>query len=398
MLPALVLLLVATLAGLQIARRLMFPILLVYTVIPIWDVLNPALQAITANVSSSLLEAFGIAVLINGNHITIPAGNFVVASGCSGLNYLLMCVFLALVYNHLYISRLKQQLIMFIAGVIVGMVCNWVRVTSIIAIGQITDMQSSMVRDHETLGLVVFGIFCIPLMLFGRHLETQSKSVKSSPTQTSSPSLRWLLWPSLVLIVTILFSQWHNNQPANFDQQVARLNLQKHFDKLALKPYSKTPWGPVIHNADLNLNFASSNGKLRIGMEIFVSEQQGKELIYDSNRLFKDTWQQQTQKIITSPSGQKIQALTLRHWQTGKKWQVLAWYQMGNSRAATSQWVKALQVKEAFLKNRDASLITLSRSCHDNNCQPWQANELSLADDIGLELISAINALTLSQK
>lgn len=394
MLPFIALSLVYLLAGKFVGRRLTFPFLIIYTVIPVWDVLNPALQNLTTMVSSSVLDLFGVAVYIQGNQISIPAGNFVVASGCSGLNYLLMCIFLSLLYGHLYLHNKKRQLVMLGAGILTGVICNWVRVTSIIAIGQITEMQSSVINDHENLGLVVFGIFTIPLMLFGRHLEIAKKVIQQGTHTADNETPIWLGWPVAAVFLVLVTHQWNINSLNNRDIEAASSSIHNSLLSLKLIPGSASPWGPSIANADIDLNFQqrgpAMHPPLKVSIRGFLFETQGKELIFEKNRPYPENWFKVESSKRTSANGNQLEIARLKNKRTGKQAMAVYSYIIGDLTTSNTQWVKPLQIYQTLLQKRAAALISVSQSC-DRLCTGDNAQLLTTIDAVIDSYNSSLN-------
>ena len=396
MLPAISLSLVFLLTGKEIGKALTFPFLLIYNVIPIWDILNPALQFMTSTVSSNLLELFGIAVYIDGNQITIPAGNFIVASGCSGLNYLLMCVFLSLIYNHLYLNKFKDQLILFIAGIATGILCNWTRVTLIIVIGQITEMQSSVIKDHENLGLIIFGLCTLPLMLLGRYLEDKSDKTPIHRPPKTTTQLHWFIWPGIASLVIFITNTWHANTATYNHYDQLSQQITQRFQTLNLTPTSiSTPWGPHIQKADITLYMKKSSltHPMKISLHTFMTETQGKELIYDQNTLFSDKeWKALGTEFIQTPKHNTVALTTIKHRLLNKTFQIIHWYQIGTTRTAVKKWVKPLQIIQSLQHNQGASLITLSEQCY-KSCSKPDNEKLTLTDKISGQYLLAITSM-----
>ena len=429
MLPAIALSLVFLLAGKAIGKLLVFPFLLIYTVIPVWDVLNPVLQYLTTQVSSSLLALYGVPVFIEGNYISIPAGNFVVASGCSGLNYLLMCVFISLVYNHLYLHSLKRQLCMLAAGILAGIVCNWIRVTTIIAIGEITNMQSPMIRDHENLGLVLFGIFTIPLMFFGRYLEDgQTKETTHPDTSVSHSRISWLAWPAMAVTIMLFANLWHNNSSNDINPQAAAVIVKKDLAKLKLIPSSPPLWGPNIEGADIHLNYqqlaqqplgqlsdqqlsqqpdqqpskqqgpqlsTENQPALSVTISGFLFEVQGKELIHDNNKLHSSSWVKTSSSAKLTALNKPVQLITLKDQRSNQQALVLYTYLIGDRIINNTRWVKPSQIHQSLLHHGGATLITVSLLCNgecsDSNDQPLLTLADRLIDSYSLSLHEALN-------
>jgi exosortase len=94
-----VLLLAATVAALgwQIARVLLLPFASLYFAIPIWDQLVPLLQGLTTVVVEQALALLQVPTVVDGNQVTIPEGQFVIADACSGKRYLIAAIAFAVI-------------------------------------------------------------------------------------------------------------------------------------------------------------------------------------------------------------------------------------------------------------------------------------------------------------
>jgi len=164
LLPVAILLAFALLAGTAQARLVIVPLALLYFAIPFWDYLNNGLVGITSVVVQYLVAHTGITAHITGNSIFIPSGEIIIASGCSGLRYLIIGTFLGVLSSYLNFTSIKRQLLLIAGLVLLSLLANWVRVYGITIVAYVSEMQSPLVNDHEFLGWVLFMAFMMPLL------------------------------------------------------------------------------------------------------------------------------------------------------------------------------------------------------------------------------------------
>lgn len=164
MLPAGMLSLAWVLLGWQPMLRFLPYVLLFGVSLPIWSDLVPLLVVIATAVVSKLVEGMGITALIEGANITLPYGRLVIADGCSGIRYFAISILLAMMMAILNDFRWKGWLLFVVIGAGVALIVNWVRITALVVIAYQSNMESSLVSDHETFGWAVYAAFLIPIM------------------------------------------------------------------------------------------------------------------------------------------------------------------------------------------------------------------------------------------
>ena len=79
--------------GRRIFRIVLFPLVYLLAMVPIWDAftvrLHPIFQLYSARIGVYILQAMGIPVLREGVSIELPNVTLEVAQACSGINYLI---------------------------------------------------------------------------------------------------------------------------------------------------------------------------------------------------------------------------------------------------------------------------------------------------------------------
>lgn len=165
MLPAGLLALSWALMGLSQALRYLPYVLLFSLALPVWSDFVPLLVTLATAVVTRIVSALGITALIEGAHISLPYGRLVIADGCSGIRYFAISILLAMITAILNDFRWKGWLAAIVTGAAVALVVNWVRITALVVIAYQSNMESSLVEDHETFGWAIYAAFIIPVML-----------------------------------------------------------------------------------------------------------------------------------------------------------------------------------------------------------------------------------------
>ena len=197
-LPIILVAIFISLLGWHQSRVFWFPILLMLLSGPLLSVLVPVLQDITAVLSGLALEMTGITNLVDGVLILVPAGTFEVDTGCSGLNVVTVGVILSLIYANINHFRLKEAAVLVVVGVLAAIFSNIIRVYIIIIVGNATNMQHALVKEHGDLGWIVFSVVFGVFIYFVHRYWSQNKrddvsekqGVSESASQQNSSSVR----------------------------------------------------------------------------------------------------------------------------------------------------------------------------------------------------------------
>jgi exosortase A len=75
--------------GVQLSKKLAFPLLFLFFAVPIGDFLLPRLMEWTADFTVLALRITGIPVYREGQNFVIPSGQWSVVEACSGIRYLI---------------------------------------------------------------------------------------------------------------------------------------------------------------------------------------------------------------------------------------------------------------------------------------------------------------------
>lgn len=154
-----------TLFGLGGALKLIPYLLLLSLSLPIWADLIPLLVEVATVVVGSAVSAIGITALIEGSNITLAYGRLVIADGCSGIGFLAIAMVLGAFTAILNDYRWRGWAIIMSCSIVLALVINWVRIIALVLIADWTNMESSLVREHELFGWIVFAAFILPALV-----------------------------------------------------------------------------------------------------------------------------------------------------------------------------------------------------------------------------------------
>jgi exosortase len=168
--------------GTRAGFQLSLVVAIVLFALPIWSWLQPPLQTLASVSVAAIFDFIQTPVFLEGNRITVPAGIFEVQNGCSGLNYFLVAnctAYTASLWAELKGPKFVAQMA---AATAFAIVVNWLRIGTIIYVGNTTDMQSSLVTDHVTFGWILFACLFVPYVFFVLPHSPSAMATKKGET------------------------------------------------------------------------------------------------------------------------------------------------------------------------------------------------------------------------
>jgi EpsI family protein len=390
LMPPIILVAILAALGPGVARVVLLPIGYLYFAIPIWDHLIPALQAITTFVAQSVLGALGVPVSIEGFHVTIPAGRFTIAEGCSGKRYLIVALALAVAAGAMQRLRWPRFAALIAVTVLSALVINWIRVIVIIYAGHVTQMQHYLVAtEHFSFGYALFVPLLIAIVLAARRIgssnppparaEPSAATVHSAPIGGLAGSVALLAATAIVgasngagadarpvlEALPILTGQWQGPLPA------------------------QDGWSPEFAGAveERRAAYATDTARIEIYVNLYGRQAQGAELINDRNsvapaaaawsvvRWLPGSWQ--------SPASFIAEDVAKRRW-------VIAYIYASGERVTSSAALTQLHYgARALWGPAPAGLIALAAPCA-TDCDLAAAHVSQFWNDHGRELAQII--------
>ncbi|MFT6247882.1 MAG: exosortase A [Cognaticolwellia sp.] len=167
--------------------QVIFPTLFLVFLMPGWGLLTTILQDVSVASVTFLMSLSGIPTYVEGNIVTIPAGVFEIADGCSGLRYLIVSLAISSLFNFLYIKNTRKALLFFSVAILGALITNWIRITALILIGEYTNMQSDLMTDHNMFGWYLYVPFMFLLFMWGNKLaDNDQLSVQGNVDNNST--------------------------------------------------------------------------------------------------------------------------------------------------------------------------------------------------------------------
>ncbi|MEQ9546514.1 MAG: EpsI family protein [Marinobacter sp.] len=367
------------------------PIMLLLYAAPIWDDFSPLLQHITVYVNDILLYFLNIQATIKEFFIVLDVGTFYVAGGCSGVRYLMVGLFLATFYGQLYFrSHLLTLLLVIVAGLL-SMVANWLRVFGVIAAGHYTNMETSLIENHEAFGWVVFLIFTlIPLFFVSSKLEHHSRNGEErTKTRIERPHARYTsaVWP----VISSLLILWPPILPLVVEGKSNRVSESWNPKLVKADSDWRGPlqhaniWQPDYQNSDIELSgvYVSSDLKqVQLHITGYRRQTQNKELIFFGNKLFNQKkWQlvSATKRDLgnsytTTPN--RVNETIIQHLNDDAKVILWSWYDVGGVLTDSKIEAKIAGALNKIVGDSRGALWVLAGNCdgsNDSDCEQQRA-------------------------
>ena len=392
----------AILLGWKQVKPFILPVGMVFFAMPMWDFLSWSLQLTTVEINQLLLGLFDIEFEVEGVFVyLIGVGVFEVANGCSGLRYLLVGQSLSVMYGELNLRTVRARVILFLSGVFLALLANWIRVFVIIYMGYETNMQSSLIEDHDSFGWWVFAGTLVPLFLLGRRLErlpAEQVPVETEQTRSSSIfSSRKTLGGALLTAALPVAVWWA--LPVSGGSVAAepeKLNVELESEKFGpLFSNGLAGWRPKVINPDRVFSQvvfdrraigegAGADESLFVGVYSYDYQRESAEVIQYSNRLFDSSiWHTESFFSVNGVDGVDLRGLELRHRGTNERVYLAYGYYVEGFWETDDLRAKLAQVR-GFLNNRsDASLLVFGITCDScdgrETLQEWVRSSIDSA-------------------
>jgi exosortase len=157
------------LGGDSMLKKLAFPLLLLFFMVPIdaviYNQITFPLQLLASRLADGALTLMSVPVLREGNILELPNQRLSVVEACSGIRSLLSLTFLSLVYGYFFENKTWIRVVLFFSTVPIAIVANSSRVT---ITGVLTEVKPEAAEGffHEAEGWVIFMVALVILILF----------------------------------------------------------------------------------------------------------------------------------------------------------------------------------------------------------------------------------------
>ncbi|VAW54755.1 Eight transmembrane protein EpsH / EpsI protein [hydrothermal vent metagenome] len=368
----LIIIMVWALLGSRAMRWLIFPLLYISFAIPVWFLLSPFLQEITADVVFWAIRVMEIPAMREENTIILPAGKLLIEEACSGLRYLLAALTLGALYAYLNFKTFRGRLLVIFISVVAAVFANSLRVLVVVYLAYKTDMQHPFVSDHLSLGWYIFaGVLAVLLFadvcLNKASQQECSTSGKDEAIALSCSKNQKKIVIHAFIVVSIVAAGAGtifliNNQPQLAVYQKPEKLMLTSNDWLLL-PHYEDDWTPKYKGAiSQKMVFQNQQGqKIQLFLGIYPTQKQGEEVINDLNRITDGrTWRTLYQKEKLVDAGKYLVLEQLLKDNSGVRRLVWYWYRVAKRTTVNKYQAKVYQVLGLLQGRQQASVIAIA--------------------------------------
>lgn len=370
--------------GREAARAVSAPLAFFIFAIPVWDLLVPALQRLTVIATQASLGIGGVPVIVSGSKITIPEGTFLVADGCSGKHYLVVCLALAALAAAVNRLDARKAVLTLVVGAAVAIVGNWVRVIVIVTAGHLTQMRNYLVSvDHLLFGNIVFLVLLAIILAFVRAVAPADAAGpgarRASAARAAVGNRRALIAAAglaVALSATAGAARW----------SAARTSP---VPALAPPPVAAADWrGPLPASRDWRPHFVgfaeerriaygSDGGTVEVYVNLYGRQRQGRELIYFENSLlaageWRETDSDSLLRRIRSDWAQRPATLEAVD-ADGNRWALAFLFQVGGTATGSELGAQVLYGAAATLGEPHSGVVAAAARCEAQSCAAGHA-------------------------
>jgi EpsI family protein len=368
LLPIILWVTVWTAAGPRIALLVAGPIAYLCFAIPLWEHLVPLLQWLTTEVVERALGLLRVPATVVGNDVTIPSGTFVIAEGCSGKRYLIVALPVAVLMGVMQQLPPKRLLLLVAAAAGLALVINWIRVVTIIWLGYVTQMHHYLVAvEHITFGLALFIPLVLAILLLARWLASKtapaepmtSRSANMAPRAAIAWKIPAALLASLFVVTTFA--------PAAGVIEVSQRALPLSTGDWQGPMPSPAAWRPHFEGPDVELNgaYTGAGRNVAVYLNIYGSQQPGKELVYYRNSVVPEEWSHVTafrNGQLAAVAGNAPNLLTARD-AAGEQWLIANIYNVGGVLTTRPFAAQILYGARTLLGGAPAGVVAVATQC-----------------------------------
>lgn len=365
--------------GWAVTRESLFPLAYLYLAVPFGLSVIPLLQDITAQIVVALLRFTGVPVFLDGYHIEIPDGSFLVAEACSGVRYLIVSMALGILAAYLFFRSWKRRLFFVALSIAVPIVANGIRAYGIIMIAHLSHYTLAVDVDHVVYGFVFLSLVTLCLLGMGALLREHGPRDFDSSDQVATPAnagLRKLGLQILcsVMTITAIFSAqfWSASAKAPPADQEITLHGPAAGPSWSLMQDEPPLWTPDFHGMDAQLQqtYVREEDRVALYVAYYAYQREGAEAVNDLNAIAREgsTW-----KILQARRTEiriKDRALPINQIILGYKDQTILvwyWYRIGGEVTNSRLWGKLLETKVLVMSGeRDAAIVAVSAKVAEN--------------------------------
>ena len=364
--------------GQQVVRAAIFPLAYLYLAVPFGISITPMLQDVTAQIVVHLLRLSGVPVFLQGFHIEIPNGSFLVAEACSGVRYLMVCFALGILAADLFFYSWPRRILFVAVSLAVPIIANGIRAYGIVMLAHLGYDHLAFSVDHVTYGFAFLSIVTILLLGFGALLRDSRHPVRlpafHQPIAAGSAAPRRpMLQASCVAVGLAIILSVHSfvdRAKAPPSSLAAALRAPDVASPWIVDPTAPV-WSPQFHGTDAALHQSYRRSERKVGLHIgyYVYQREGAEAVSDLNAIpgGSEAMVLSAGQRTVPVGGMSVPINELVIVDGNRTFLVWSWYFVSGQNT-NSRWLgKLLEMKAvAFGTDRSAAIVAISAEVSDN--------------------------------
>jgi len=363
--------LVLAILGVRIYRALLFPLWLLWLMVPIGDNLFPPLVSLTVQLSKLGLWATGAQVAVDGSVLVTGVGRYGVIQECSSLPFIIGNLIVSLVFAQLMFDRMRKRSLYVVLGVVMALFGNVLRIVSVIRLTELSDGAIDLVSDHRVYGWFMFLLVILAQMWIGaRFADPVSGPEQHDSPQSDKPAFSpaSIFVPLLALLVLAFPRILAVRLDAVADAEQA---LSRCAPPPASLPDSGGGWRPVYDHADTRQQWRVQIDGYQVDVFVggFRTQASGREVVGWPGRSHDDVnfgllelaaptgWSSQ---LWPAPQGERLRTPTL------DRRRVWTWY-WADGVVTGRPWGAKLLLARGALFGRGTSGAVVMLSTQENH-------------------------------
>lgn len=166
--------------GKEMVRKLTFPILFLFAMVPlplaIIGTLTVKLKLLATQLSVFVLNSIGFRCIQDGSFIRMPTSSLEVAAPCSGLRSIISLVTLGLLFAYAMKTSFLKKSVLFLSSFPIAIATNVMRITIVAIVNDLYGEKIAMGAFHDFTGYMVFvvaflGLFGVSQILGVKQIE-----------------------------------------------------------------------------------------------------------------------------------------------------------------------------------------------------------------------------------
>jgi EpsI family protein len=353
--------------------------------VPIWDVvtepLHPPFQANSAQIGVALMRAIGIPLYQEGTVIALPNITIEVARECSGVNYLVAVLALALPMAFLRLRSAWRRILLVSSSLVVAALANGLRVALIGSLAY-WDIGSPLHGPFHVLhGLFVAAIGFVVIFVGLRFLEEDGPAPSMTRQNASDPvsHATWRPVEAYGLATVFLTLAFVGVAP-----QAREVGLARPLESLPMRlgqwiaetpPLSALPSNalapvPAWSSADRRLArvYRSPSGEsISVELYYYAAQSQGRELVSDTSaELHRKT------SVVVIGSGEAQFSANAGEWSSTNGETALFWYDTNGQIESGQIATKLATMWRAILSGRTNGAAIVLRTTNPKSLDGLQ--------------------------